>query len=126
MSDNKYKKYLHKADILLHIPLTISDGLKVGSSTTSTISAPRGSSSTSWLTALSGGGGGGGGGDPSIGTDVTLFRSLEFVMLVVVVLTGREWREANFVFSGSSSEVKGEDPEDRPDSWNLKGNIKHY
>lgn len=61
--------------MLLHIPLTISDGLRVGSSTTSTISAPLGSfkcgSTKSALLGWFGGGGGGGGGRTSTEAVVT-------------------------------------------------------
>lgn len=79
--------------MLLHIPLTISEGLKVGSSTTSTISAPLGSSSMAariLLRLLTGGGGGGGGGVASMGTEVTLFSTLELFDAGAVVLGGRE------------------------------------
>lgn len=105
--------------MLLHIPFTISDGFKVGSSTTSTISAPLGSSS-SWLGA---GRGGGGGGDVSAGTEVTLFKTLleAFAKVVLLegveVLTGTECLTPNFVFSKSSSELRVDGEDDRPLSW---------
>lgn len=56
------------------MPFTMSEGLRVGSSTTSTISAPLGSFKWGSLGSirklgLFGGGGGGGGGEASTGTD---------------------------------------------------------
>lgn len=108
--------------MLLHMLLTICDGLNVGSSTTSTISAPLGSSSTSTL-ATAGSGGGGGGAATSAGTDVTLFSGLELLSLLlavvggIVVLGGEECLALNLVFSMSvSSEVvvDGEAMEETP------------
>lgn len=100
---HKRKKHLHIADILLHILFTICEGLSVGSSTTSTISAPRGSSSTSTL--ATGNGGGGGGGAISAGTEVTLFNGLELFSLLlidgVVDFGGEECLALNRVFSKS-------------------------
>lgn len=99
--------YLHMADMLLHMLLTICDGLRVGSSTTSTISAPRGSSSISTLCV--GGGGGGGGGDVSTGTEVTLFKALGLALLV---FDGSECLVPNLVLSVSSSELSTETEEE--------------
>lgn len=105
---------LLKALMLLHMPLTISEGLKVGSSTTSTISAPLGSSS-SLCDILgivdSGGGGGGGGGFISAGTEVTLFKARDdgaFALLRI----GTEWETLSFVFSCSSSELRTDGDDD--------------
>lgn len=97
--------------MLLHMLFTICDGLNVGSSTTSTISAPRGSSSTSTL--ATGNGGGGGGATISAGTDVTLFNGLVLLFSLLLVAAtdavdfgGEECLVFNFVFSMSwSSEV---------------------
>lgn len=92
--------------MLLHILFTICDGLNVGSSTTSTISAPRGSSSTSIL--ATGNGGGGGGITESAGTEVTLFRGLGLFSLLLLVVGdtvdfgGEECLALNLVFSMSA------------------------
>lgn len=94
--------------MLLHMLLTICDGLKVGSSTTSTISAPRGSSSTSTL--ATGNGGGGGGAATSAGTDVTRFKGFVLLLLVMLeaVFGGEECLAVSLGFSMStSSEVAG-------------------
>lgn len=104
-------KNLHIADMLLHILFTICDGLNVGSSTTSTISAPRGSSSTSIL--ATGNGGGGGGATISAGTEVTLFKGLGLFSLLLLMcgetvdFGGEECLALNlgFSMSGISSEV---------------------
>lgn len=99
--------------MLLHIPLTIADGLRVGSSTTSTISAPLGSSSVSMTNKdleTPGGGGGGGGGDVSGGDEVVLLRTRELLLLSVgiraVPFGGVERRISTLVFSISSSELR--------------------
>lgn len=100
----------HIADMLLHILFTICDGLSVGSSTTSTISAPRGSSSTSDTLAAGNGGGGGGAATISAGTDVTRFNGLVLFSLPVVVVGavdfgGDECLALNFGFSISAAAV---------------------
>lgn len=87
--------------MLLHILFTICDGLNVGSSTTSTISAPRGSSSTSSTLAI-GSGGGGGGATISAGTDVTRFKALVLLAAGTTVdFGGEECLIDNLVFSMS-------------------------
>lgn len=69
--------------MLLHNPLTIADGFRVGSSTTSTVSAPLGSSSCSTVNFdfEIGGGGGGGGGEVSGGEDVVLVSARDLLLV---------------------------------------------
>lgn len=103
--------------MLLHMPLTISEGFNVGSSTTSTISAPRGSSCSSLLGA---GNGGGGGGLASTGSEATRFKILDELLVKVfafegeVGLGGSECLPLDFDLSTSSSELRVDGDEDKP------------
>lgn len=118
--------------MLLHIPLTMAEGFRVGSTTTSTCSAPLGSSSPSSVNKDfdTGGGGGGGGGVVSGGEDVVLFKIrpllLPLLILSSVLLLffwspansfgGDECRTSSFVFLISSAELRRECGADETDS----------
>lgn len=133
------KKNLHNDDMLLHIPLTMAEGFKVGSATTSTCSAPLGSSSTSTLKSdlATGGGGGGGGGDVPGGDEVALFKRRELLLLFSSLILfsfsktteffgGDECRRSNFVFSMSSSELRREWGPDEIDACGQRINWFFY